>query len=224
MIGPDEDGSRHRYRVAFRKGGSLRFLSHHDMMRLFGRALRRSGLPLRMTRGFNPHPRFAILWPTSVGMTSQQDYLECELTQALDPCIVLQRLSAVSPSGLPLDTAEAVASSRATPVTSVEYEAVPPENVSIDPRQIAHARARQHWPVLRQVKNQQTKTIDIRPYVLALAEADGKVHMHLKVTPSGSARTTEVIEGLGYEHQDVLKWKINRARVHLATASWTMPR
>ena len=37
-----------------------------DLMRLFERALRRSGLPLRMTEGYNPHP--VIAFPTALGL------------------------------------------------------------------------------------------------------------------------------------------------------------
>lgn len=40
---------REKVRVRFRKGGDLRLVSHHDLMRTFERMLRRASLPFRST-------------------------------------------------------------------------------------------------------------------------------------------------------------------------------
>src|SRR5262249_5309140 len=42
---------REKVRVRFRKGGDLRLLSHHDLMRPFERLLRRASLPFRSSEG-----------------------------------------------------------------------------------------------------------------------------------------------------------------------------
>ena len=216
----DEPARRNRYRVGFRKGRSIRFLSHHDLMRAFERALRRTAMPLAMTQGFNPHPRLALLWPTSVGMTAEEDFLECELSEPISPDVLQQRLSEQLPAGLESLSAERLASTRATAVESVEYEAEPPTGREFAPPQIEAALSRQHWPVARaRSQTGATKSIDIRPYVLSLAEARGRIHMHLRVSTDGTARPAEVLQTLGYDPQELLLWKTNRRRVHLATAS-----
>ena len=43
-------------RVFFEKRGNIRYISHLDLMRTMTRAIRRSGIPLWYTEGFNPHP------------------------------------------------------------------------------------------------------------------------------------------------------------------------
>ena len=60
--------ARDKVRIRFRKDGSLRLLSHHDLLRTFERMLRRANLPYHRTQGFHPHPRlvFALSLPLGV--------------------------------------------------------------------------------------------------------------------------------------------------------------
>ncbi|MGC8875430.1 MAG: TIGR03936 family radical SAM-associated protein, partial [Chloroflexia bacterium] len=68
-----------RYYLQFARGRELRFLSHLDMMRLWERAIRRAGLPLRYSGGFHPHARISLALPLAVGMTARGEWLEVEL-------------------------------------------------------------------------------------------------------------------------------------------------
>ena len=43
------------YRVFYTKTGRLKYISHLDVNRLMQRALKRSGLPVWYSEGFNPH-------------------------------------------------------------------------------------------------------------------------------------------------------------------------
>jgi len=48
----------------------MRFISHLDLMRLFTRAMRRADLPIKMTEGFSPHPKFSIKRALKLGLES----------------------------------------------------------------------------------------------------------------------------------------------------------
>ena len=78
----------------FRKEGQARFLSHHDLMRLFERALRRAALPLRMSQGYHPHPRLSILSALPLGLEADDEALEVQLQPPLPPAEALARLRA----------------------------------------------------------------------------------------------------------------------------------
>ena len=54
----------------FTKSGILKYISHLDLMRLFMRALRRSGLPLKFSEGFNPHPKLSFKRALKLGVES----------------------------------------------------------------------------------------------------------------------------------------------------------
>src|SRR5690606_25235873 len=47
-------------RIRFERGEAVKFLSHLDLMKVFERAVRRSGLPVSYSKGFNPHPRMVL--------------------------------------------------------------------------------------------------------------------------------------------------------------------
>lgn len=69
-------------RILFEKTGNAVWISHLDLMRLFQRAFKRAGLPLKHTQGFNPHPSVSIALPLSVGVESHCELLDFDLDTA----------------------------------------------------------------------------------------------------------------------------------------------
>ena len=69
-------------RIVFEKTGNAVWISHLDLMRLFQRAFKRAGLPLKHTQGFNPRPSVSIALPLSVGVESHCELLDFELDTA----------------------------------------------------------------------------------------------------------------------------------------------
>lgn len=66
-------------RVLFEKVGNAVWISHLDLMRLFQRAFKRAGLPLKHSQGFNPRPYVAVALPLSVGVESHCELLDFDL-------------------------------------------------------------------------------------------------------------------------------------------------
>ena len=66
-------------RLLFEKKGNAVWISHLDLMRLFQRAFKRAGLPLKHTQGFNPRPSVSIALPLSVGVESSCELLDFEI-------------------------------------------------------------------------------------------------------------------------------------------------
>ena len=66
-------------RLCFEKKGNAIWLSHLDLMRLFQRAFKRAGLPLKHSNGFSPRPMLSIALPLSVGIESYCEILDFEL-------------------------------------------------------------------------------------------------------------------------------------------------
>lgn len=82
-------------RLLFEKTGNAVWISHLDLMRLFQRAFKRAGLPLKHTQGFNPRPSVSIALPLSVGVESVCELLDFEIEGELpsmdDICLRLNR-------------------------------------------------------------------------------------------------------------------------------------
>jgi radical SAM-linked protein len=89
-----------RYLIKFRKEGHMKYISHLDMMRLFHRTFKIAGIYLSFSNGFNPHPKFSIAQPLSLGYLSSGEYAEFETEGALDPDSTSERLNALLPIGI----------------------------------------------------------------------------------------------------------------------------
>lgn len=61
-------------RFEFTKKAGLKYISHLDLQRAVVRIIKKSGIPVRYTQGFNPHPKMVFALTLGVGCES-----ECEL-------------------------------------------------------------------------------------------------------------------------------------------------
>jgi radical SAM-linked protein len=96
-----------RLRLRYAKRGPLRFTSTRDFQRALERALRRTGVPMAYSQGFNPHPRISYTNAAPTGTASEAEYAELAVTAVLDPDRVRAVLDASLPPGL--DVLEVVA-------------------------------------------------------------------------------------------------------------------
>lgn len=88
-------------RLRFEKTGQAVWISHLDLMRVFQRAFKRAGLPLKHTQGFNPRPFVSIALPLSVGIESRCELLDFELEGEPVGCDEIRdRLNAALVSGV----------------------------------------------------------------------------------------------------------------------------
>ena len=89
------------HRLLFEKTGRAVWISHLDLMRLFQRAFKRAGLKLTHTQGFNPRPSVSIALPLSVGVASDCELLDFDLTdQNCDLNDIAQRLNEALTEGV----------------------------------------------------------------------------------------------------------------------------
>ncbi len=82
-----------KVRIRFRKSGTLRLLSHHDLMRTFERMLRRASLPFHRSQGFHPKPRLIFALSLPLGVVGREEVVELELDAAVAPEEVHARLA-----------------------------------------------------------------------------------------------------------------------------------
>ena len=78
----------------------MRFISHLDLMRLFTRALRRAEIPLKMSEGFSPHPKFSIDRALKLGVESENEKATVTVKEHIKPHEFRQRLIEQLPEGI----------------------------------------------------------------------------------------------------------------------------
>lgn len=91
-----------KIRMWFGKVGEMGLISHLDLVRLFDRAIRRAALPISFTGGYHPGPKIAIANALSLGITSNGEIVDFELTEDMDVEEFRNRLSAQLPANIPI--------------------------------------------------------------------------------------------------------------------------
>lgn len=71
-------------RIKFRKYGVMKFIGHLDIMRFFQKVMRRADIPIAFTGGYSPHMIMSFANPLGVGLTSDGEYFDIELTEPID--------------------------------------------------------------------------------------------------------------------------------------------
>ncbi len=89
-----------RLGATFSKKGAMVFISHLDLMRLFARASRRAGLPVSLTKGYNPHPRISITKALKLGVESDSLEVVFYLDSEIDAAEFRKRMNAELPGGV----------------------------------------------------------------------------------------------------------------------------
>ena len=89
-----------KVRVKFSKHGAMRFIGHLDVMRYFQKAIRRAGLPIVFTEGFSPHMVMSFASPLGVGLESEGEYMDIEISSPVSTEEALETLNAVMVDGI----------------------------------------------------------------------------------------------------------------------------
>lgn len=89
-----------RYLIKFSKKNDIKFISHLDLMKTIQRTIKRSGLPVEYSKGFNPHMSMSIAQPLSVGMYSEGEYMDVNFKEDMQEEIIKDRLNEKVPRGI----------------------------------------------------------------------------------------------------------------------------
>ena len=87
-------------RIKFKKYGILRFIGHLDVMRFFQKLMRRAEIPIAFTEGYSPHMIMSFASPLGIGLTSDGEYLDIELTAPVDSREAVKRMNAEFVEGI----------------------------------------------------------------------------------------------------------------------------
>ena len=190
------------YRGLITKGEELRYVSHLDYANLFVRACKRAGLPMAYSEGFNPHMKVAFASALSLGAASDAEYVDFEMTEALSPSVVMERLGAHLPCGAQIVRLKMLTGKHKALMADVDearYRIAvaytgDPETVRESVRCYNAAES----AVWQRVTPKKKRTIETKAYVktpVSFVWENGRLifWMNLVVTPEGSVKPIEVL-------------------------------
>ena len=104
----DHKQSVTRVRVTYSRLGEARFLGAKEMATMFARATRRAQLPVAHSQGFHPLPRISFGPALPLGIESEEEFLDIELSEALSASDVGHRLGEELSRGFSVHWSEAI--------------------------------------------------------------------------------------------------------------------
>ncbi len=152
--------------------------------------------------------------PRAVGVASEADVLVLDFDEPIEASAVLERLAPQMPGGLTLSDAWPI-DERTLQADLVEYSlALPDERLPAVSDAVHRLLNSESWSVDRaDADGKRSRRIDIRQYLTDASVKDGRLNWTVRVTNSGSLRSSELLAALGLDPQD---WhhKVLRTTVH----------
>jgi radical SAM-linked protein len=221
---------RLRAAIEYRIDGDLRYLSHHDEIRVLMRALVRAAWPLAYSEGFNPQPRMSLPLPRRVGTVSLSQWAIVELditdgeargqappgagwlfdaiARSAPPTIPIRGVTSPLPAGTPHPLR-----------ASYEIDLDSPDATVIGPR-VPQILNLAKLVVLRTAgPGKPVREIDVRPLLEKLVLDGTTLRLRLAFDGQRTARPIEILSALGlpaadYEHrvrQTEIHWDMELA-------------
>ena len=190
------------YRGLITKGEQLRYVSHLDYANLFVRACKRAHLPMAYSEGFNPHMKVAFASALSLGAASDAEYVDFEMTEALPPAAVMERLRRHLPAGAEIVRLRLLAGKHKALMAEVDEAryriavAYTGDTAAVqDSVRRYNAAETAVWQRVTPKKNRaiETKAYLKTPVTFAREGDRLTFWMNLVVTPTGSVKPVEIL-------------------------------
>lgn len=194
----------------------MRFISHHDLMRLFERAIRRANIPICMSQGFNPRPKMSFPMALALGVEGVDEVIELELSRWIAPSKLQENLRAQLPPDLVIISAEPVTPKGPSTVEELVYRIEGDLSEGITREKIDEFLTGEKFQVLREKKGGK-KFFNLRSSVVSIALENSALLLRLRPTKEGMARPDEVLDALGQKMGTDSTLRITRSAVHLSS-------
>ena len=212
---------RQRLRVLFTKERLARFLGHHDLMRLWERALRRAGLPLHYSAGFNPRPQISFPTALALGFESREEVFEVELERWVSPRRAQADLQRELPEGIGIRRVQSVPHAGKAQITgtefTVQFTEPPPDFAALLEVFLQKAEV-----LVERTGKSGTKSVDVRRFVNDASYRAPTLTVNIAIAPDGTARPDEVVAAvLGVAPAQTPRMRVTRTRLTLQASPQT---
>lgn len=184
--------------IRYAKRHLARFLSHREIMTFMERAVRRAGIPVQMSEGFNPKPRLSFPTALGLGIESEDEVIYLTLEQWLNPKEIARRLQVQLLPGIELISAEPVISGKRPVVNGIEYEISFTAPQEMPGEETVNRFLNQPTLLAERIRHGQAKTVDIKRFIKSLRIVnDRTLSLSVYYSTDGSASPSEVLTALG---------------------------
>ena len=189
-----------RILAVFEKGERIRHIGHLDIQRSVQRGLRRSGLPVAYSQGFNPHILITFAQALSTGACGKREIMDVTMAEEVSAEEFVARMNRAMPPEMQVREARAVDSKHPSlmgMVRAADYD-LTIRDAAIGARlaeAIPAMMAKETIPALRKTKTKLTE-VDIKPLILSIRGEGNHVFATLVLTERESCKPQMLLEAL----------------------------
>ena len=186
--------------AVFEKSERLRHIGHLDIQRAVMRALRRSGLPVSYSKGFNPHILLTFASALSTGAAGRKEIMDVQLDKDVTPEEFLTAMNGAMPPEMHLSFAKVIDDRHVALMAQVQAadytitildEAAGEKLVEALPGFLAQESV----ITMRKTKSGMKET-DIRPLLLELTGEGCVMHAVMTLTERLACKPNMLLEAL----------------------------
>ena len=189
--------------AVFEKGERIRHIGHLDIQRSVQRGLRRSGLPVAYSNGFNPHILITFASALSTGACGKREIMDVTMAEEVSEEEFLTRMNKAMPPEMQLSEARAVdqkhpslmATLRAAKYDLLIRDAEQAEKLIAA---IPAMMGKENIPAMRKTKTA-LKECDIKPLIHELKGEGQHIFATLTLTEKEACKPSMLMEALGRE-------------------------
>ena len=161
-----------RMLAVFEKGERIRHIGHLDIQRSVQRGLRRSGLPVAYSQGFNPHILITFASALSTGACGKREIMDVTMAEEVSAEEFLSRINKAMPPEMQVSEARPVDQhhpSLMSELQAAEYDLMIRDEQKGErlSEAVPALLARETVPAMRKTKTKLSEC-DIRPLILSL--------------------------------------------------------
>ena len=189
-----------RMLAVFEKGERIRHIGHLDIQRSVQRGLRRSGLPVAYSQGFNPHILVTFASALSTGACGKREIMDVTMAEDVDPNLFVEKMNRAMPPEMQLREARAVDNrhpSLMSILAAAEYDIlIRDHSIAIAlSDEIPRLLSRETVPAMRKTKTKMAE-VDIRPLILSLYAQEDHIHAVLILNENESCKPNMLMDAL----------------------------
>ena len=192
-----------RMLAVFEKGERIRHIGHLDIQRSVQRGLRRSGLPVAYSNGFNPHILITFASALSTGACGKREIMDVTMAEEVSEAEFLEKMNHAMPPEMKLSEARAVDQKHPALMASLraaKYDLLirDPETAEKMTAAIPKMMERKTIPAMRKTKTA-LKECDIKPLIYELKGEGQHLLATLTLTEREACKPGMLTEALARE-------------------------
>ena len=189
-----------RMLAVFEKSVRIRHIGHLDIQRSVQRGLRRSGLPVAYSNGFNPHILITFASALSTGACGLREIMDVTMAEPVTEEEFLRKMNRAMPPELKVKEARAVDNRHPSLMNTLKAAAY---DLTIHDKKIAEKlissipdmMERETIPAMRKTKTA-LKECDIKPLIYSLSGEGNHLNAVLALTEKEACKPNMLLEAL----------------------------